>query len=133
MRSRTIVGMVVVISLVGVGVLASRAGEVTSKRQWTLVNFVEPVRVQNQLVMGPVMILHDSEKMSRGEACTTFYRFDRVKGPQEALLSFHCQPMLHNGVRETTFTYADDGQNGCKRLIKYQIAGDEEAHGVPLK
>jgi hypothetical protein len=35
-------------------------------------------------------------------------------------------------VDETTFTLVSNGQ-GCKRLVEYQISGDAEAHGVPIK
>jgi hypothetical protein len=132
MRARIIVGVAVVIVALGVGALASRAGDVTSSRQWTIVNFPDAVQVKDTLIMGPVLIVHDSEKMARGQACTTFYRFDPAKGPKEELVSFHCLPQAATAVPETTFAYVDT-QAGCKRLVSYQIAGDSEAHGVPAK
>ena len=82
--------------------------------------------------MGPVLIVHDSEKMANGEACTTFYRFTPGKGPQESLVSFHCRPTPRAAVAQTTFTVSDNAV-GCKRLTEYQIGGDAEAHGVPAK
>jgi hypothetical protein len=87
----------------------------------------------DQVVMGPVLIVHDADKMARGEACTTFYRFVPGKGPKEELVSFHCRPHMRERVAETTFSYADTPNIGCKRLVTYQIAGDDEAHGVPEK
>ena len=132
MRSRIIVIVAVVVALLGIGVFASRAGDVAGSRQWTIVNFPEPVLVTNQFVMGPVLIVHDDEKMSRGLPCTTFYRFEPGKGPKEALVSFHCRPNVRAAAAETTFTYVA-APNGCKRLTEYQIAGDAEVHGVPAK
>jgi hypothetical protein len=132
MRTRIIVGVAVVVALLGVGTFTSRAGDVAGARQWTLVNFTDPVLVQDQIVMGPVLIVHDSDKMSRGQACTTFYRFAPGKGPKEELVSFHCRPDVRAAVAETTFTYATSPA-GCKRLTEYQIAGDTEAHGIPAK
>jgi len=132
MRARIIVGIAVVVALLGVGAFASRAGDVAGSRQWTIVNFPDPVLVKDQILMGPVLIVHDSDKMSRGQACTTFYRFDPGKGPKEELVSFHCRPDARSVVAETTFTYVNT-EAGCKRLIEYQIAGDAEAHGVPTK
>ena len=132
MRARIIVGVAIMMALLGSGTLASRAGDVAGSRQWTIVNFPDPVLVTDQIVMGPVLIVHDSEKMSRGQACTTFYRFEPGKGPKEELLSFHCRPDRRAAVAETTFTYVDTA-SGCKRLTEYQIAGDDEAHGVPAK
>jgi len=132
MKTRIIVGVIVLIGVLAVGTLASRAGDVAGRRQWTVVNFVDPVQVKDQIVMGPVLIVHDDDKMGRGEACTTFYRFEAGKGPKEALISFHCLPRQKSAVAQTTFSTVDT-PNGCKRLVEYQIGGDAEAHGIPLK
>jgi hypothetical protein len=132
MKTRIIVGVIVLIGVLGVGTYASRAGDTAGQRQWTVVNFPDPVQVKDQIVMGPVLIVHDDEKMSRGEACTTFYRFEPGKGPKEAIVSFHCIPQTRVAVAQTTFNVVDS-PSGCKRLVDYQIGGDSEAHGVPLK
>jgi hypothetical protein len=133
MRSRMIVGVFLLIALVGAGNLAARGNTtVGSDKQWSVVNFVDAVLVKGQFVMGPVLIVHDDAKMARGEACTTFYRFDPGRGPREELVSFHCTPRQAASVDTTRFaTVTTDA--GCKRLVEYQIAGDPEAHGVPLK
>jgi len=132
MRARIIVGVAVVVALLGVGAFASRAGDVAGARQWTVVNFADAVLVKDQFVMGPVLIVHDSDKMSRGQACTTFYRFEPGKGPKEEIVSFHCRPDIAGVVPETTFTY-ETSPLGCKRLTAYQIGGDAEVHYVPTK
>jgi hypothetical protein len=133
MRSRIIVGVVVLTALVGAVTLAARGNSyVGLDKQWTVTNFPDPVLVKDTLVMGPVLIIHDSAKMARGEACTTFYRFKPGVGQQEELVSFHCRPRQANLVETTTFTTAPT-ETGCKRLVEYQIAGDAEAHGVPTK
>ena len=132
MRVRVIVGAALIIGLFGVGTFTSRAGDAAGLRQWTIVNFPDPVQVKGELVMGPVLIVHDSEKMARGEACTTFYRFTPGTGPQEALVSFHCQPVQRAAVAQTTLSVVDS-PTGCKRLTQYQVAGETEAHGIPSK
>jgi hypothetical protein len=132
MRARIIVGVVLIIALFGVGTFASRAGERAGQRQWTIVNFLDPVEVQGRFLMGRVLIVHDDEKMAHGQACTTFYQFDTTKGPQEEIVSFHCRPVTRAVVEETTFTTARS-DSGCRKLVEYQIAGDTEAHGVPAK
>jgi hypothetical protein len=134
MRTRIIVGAALLMALFGVGTYASRASEVSGVRQWTIVNFMEPTVVKNAVVMGPVLIVHDSAKMARGEPCTTFYQFEPGKGPKDALVSFHCQPQARAAVARTTFSYSDSRTPaGCKRLLSYQIAGDAEAHGIPTR
>jgi len=132
MRSR-ILGAALLLIIVGAGTLGARGDNyVGAQKQWTIVNFVDPVLVKGQFVSGPVLIVHDSEKMARGEACTTFYRFDPAKGPGEVLLSFHCIPKQTDAAESTSLkTYTLD--SGCRRLVEYQIAGDSEAHGIPIQ
>ena len=132
MKTRIIVGALIVVGLLGVGTFASRGGaDVSGSRQWTLVNFVEPVSVLGNLVMGPVMIVHDDAKMESGEPCTTFYRFDPARGPREEIVSFHCTPIQRTVAASTTFTLENGLDSTCKRLVEYQIAGDSEAHAIP--
>ena len=83
MKARLIFGAVIVVGLFGVGTFASRGdASVSAPRQWTIVNVLDPVSVKGEIVMGPVMIVHDDQKMERGEPCTTFYRFDPARGPR---------------------------------------------------
>jgi hypothetical protein len=132
MKSRILVGALIVIGLLGVGTFASHGGtDVSKPRQWTMVNFSNPVWVQGNLVMGPVMIVHDDQKMERGEACTTFYRFDPSRGPREELVSFHCTPVQRTVASETTLKVKNGPDGSCKRLVEFQIAGESEAHAVP--
>ena len=131
MRARVTVGGVLFVALFVVGVFAS-AGDRAGRRQWAVVNFANPVQVLDRVVMGPTLIVHDDAKMAQGEACTSFYRFAPGKGPQEEIVSFHCQPETAKVARATTFTYTR-GELGCQKLVAYQIAGDAEAHGVPAR
>ena len=133
MRPRLIVGVIGVMALAGAATLAARGIDaVGAAKQWSIVNFADPVWVANTLVMGPVLVVHDSNKMARGEACTTFYRFTPGKGPTDEIVSFHCRPRQATLAETTTFTTVST-EPGCKRLIEYQIGGDAEAHGVPVK
>jgi hypothetical protein len=132
MRARIIIGVSVVAVLLGVGVFTVRAGDAAGARQWAIVNFPDAVQVKGELIVGPVLIIHDNDKMARGEACTTFYRFEPGKGPKEELVSFHCRPESAAKVAQTTFELADTSI-GCRRLVSYQIAGDDEVHGVPVR
>lgn len=133
MRSRVIVGVFLLFGLIAAGTLAAAGNSyVGADKQWTIANFVNPVLVQGQFIMGPVLIVHDSAKMARGEACTTFFRFDPAVGPKEVLVSLHCIPRVGASVATTTFKTVST-EPGCKRLVEYQIAGDSEAHVLQVE
>jgi len=102
----------------------------STEKKWSVANFVDAVMVKRTLVSGTVLVVHDDAKMARGEPCTTFYRFDKVKGQQEALVSFHCKPRRAEAVGTATFATVPTDV-GIKRLVEYQLAGETEAHGVP--
>ena len=132
MKTRIIIGVVALIGVLGVGTYASRAGDLARRPQWTNVNILDPLQVPDKIIKGPVLIVQDAQKMIRGEACTTFYRFEAGKGPREQLISFHCKPTMKTVIAQTTFNVVDT-PSGCKRLVEYQIGGDSEAHGIPAK
>lgn len=103
---------------------------VAADKQWSVTTFRETVRVNGRYIVGPVIIVHDMKKMTNGEPCTTFYRFDPAYGPKEELVSFHCIPKRAARLDTTTFKTIIL-EPGVKTLVEYQIAGDDEAHGIP--
>jgi hypothetical protein len=134
MRSRIIVGSLLLLGVFTAGTIATSGDGVSPPRQWGIVNFTDPVLVTDQILMGPYLIVHDEAKMARGEPCTSFYRFDPAKGPQEATVSFHCTPANRKIADKLTLTQADPSPAiGIARLTEYQFAGDCEAHAIPTK
>ena len=134
MRSRIIIGSALLLGVLAAGTIATSGDGVAPPRQWAIANFTEPVLVTDQLLMGPYLIVHDDAKMERGEPCTSFYRFDRDKGPQEEVVSFHCSPAARTiADRFTVVQSPRVGSAGARRITEYQFAGDCEAHGIPTK
>ena len=134
MRSRIIVSSLLLLGVLSAGTIATSGDGVAPPRQWAITNFTDPVLVADQILMGPYLIVHDDARMERGEPCTSFYRFDPGKGPQEEVLSFHCTPANRKLVDKTTFTQtARVASVGIPRVTEYQFAGDCEAHGIPTK
>jgi hypothetical protein len=133
MRYRIIVGALLVVGCLGVGAVATTGGDVGPVRQWGLVNFVDPIWVGDIVMMGPHLIVHDSEKMAKGQPCTTIYRFDPKRGPQEAVVSFHCKPRRAQVVDRVTVVTERVTATGGAKLREFQLAGDAEAHAVPGK
>ena len=66
--------------------------------------------------MGPYLIVHDDAKMERGEPCTTFYRFDPAKGPQEevAVVPLHAG-QCGKVVDRLTLTQTDQSPRSASR------------------
>jgi len=133
MRSRIIVGSLLLLGVLAAGTIATSGDGVAPPRQWAIANFVDPVIVADQVLMGQYLIVHDDQKMERGEPCTSFYRFEPDKGPQEEVLAFHCTPANRQVVSTLTFTQTGRQAVGMPRLTEYQFAGDCEGHGIPIK
>jgi hypothetical protein len=134
MRSRIIVGSLLLLGVLAAGTIATSGDGVAPPRQWAITNFADPVLVTDQILMGAYLIVHDDAKMERGEPCTSFYRFDPVKGPQEEVLSFQCTPANRKLVDKLTLAQTEPiAGPGIHRVTEYQFAGDCEAHGIPTK
>ena len=134
MRSRIIVGSLLLLAVFAAGTIATSGDGVAPPRQWGIATFTDPVMVTDQILMGSYLIVHDDAKMERGEPCTSFYRFDPAKGPQEEVLSFHCTPATRQAADKLILTKSQGkSASGIARLTEYQFAGDCEAHGIPTK
>jgi hypothetical protein len=133
MRSRIVVFSCLLVGLLAASALATSGDRVAPPRQWAIANFTDPVMVTDQILMGRYLIVHDDAKMARGEPCTSFYRFDAAKGPQEEVVAFHCSPANRKLAETFTLTQIGVPALGITRVTEYQFAGDCEAHGIPAK
>jgi hypothetical protein len=131
MRSRVLVGLLVIIGLLAVGTIAASDVGATPSRQWIVATFTRPTIIAGAIVSGPVVIVHDEGKMTSGEPCTTVYRFDTKNGRQEQIVSFMCKPVERRAVDKFTVTCNRAVLSGPDVLVEYQFSGDKEAHGVP--
>ena len=132
MRSRIVVGIFLLIGAFASGTIATSGAGVAPHRQWAVVNFMNPVSVNGDFLMGSFLVVHDDTKMAQGKPCTSFYRYDPKKGPQEEVTAFHCKPIHRTVVDKTTVRIASPIAPGIPTLAEYQFAGDSEAHGLPV-
>ena len=132
MRSRILVSAAVLLGVFGVNALATRGDNAAPPRRWAIVNFSSPVQLGDQFLMGRYLFVHDDAKMAKGEACSSIYRFDEKRGPQEEVIAFHCTPVKRDVCANTTLTLRNRGPE-IPILTEYQFAGDVEGHGVPVK
>ena len=131
MRTRFLVGGLVLFGVAAAAVvLAGDAGAAPS-RQWIVATFARPTVIAGAIVSGPVVIVHDDNKMMAGQPCTSVYRVGGKNGRQEEIVSFMCKPATRDEVSEFTATCRRAVLSGPDVLVEYQFAGDKEAHGVP--
>jgi hypothetical protein len=130
MRSRIRVGTFLAIAFLAAA--AASRGDGPPTRQSAVVWLKEPTLVVSTIVQGPVLFVHDAEKMARGEPCTTVYLWMPGKGKDEAVASFHCVPTRRSAAGQFTVRTRPnvDLGYGCI-LTEYQFAGDTEGHAVP--
>ena len=133
MRSRFLVGASLLIGILVIGTLASTNVGAAPSKEWVIANFLRPTVIAGAIVLGSVLIVHDDERMANGEPCTTVYRFDRVRGRQEKIVSFMCKPTQRDEVDTFTATCRYAVISGPDVLTEFQFAGDKEAHRVPSR
>ena len=131
MRSRVIGGSFVFMTSLTFGIAATQTAARPALK-WAAVNLKDTTVIAGAFVSGPVLFVHDEDRMARGEPCTTVHRFDSGKGVGEEIVAFHCKPRWTKAPR--SFTTATAPQvDRPPVMTEYQFAGDDEAHGVPTK
>jgi hypothetical protein len=133
---RFVVPRVVVVSVLVAGALAPGTPAITRDRtpgqQSAMVRFEHLTCVAGEMLIGSYVIVHDKDKMARGEPCTALYRAGGRMGPLDQVVSFHCIPRERKVVSSSTTTIGMNPVLGVDTLIEYQFAGDSEGHGVPI-
>ena len=128
--------LVLSVFIVGLAVWFGFASTPSSKaegprREKAVVEFTQTVKLQGVLLRGEYVIVHDEERMMRGEPCTWIYRSN--KGEEgELIASFHCvhveaakaeKLIVRLKARKTPYDTPE--------LLEFQFAGSTAAHRVP--
>lgn len=139
MRMATFAGVVLIVAGLSVSAVGTTNVGTSSTRhkQSAIVHFTNPTLVAGRvLAEGEYLIVHDDDRMTLGQACTTVFCFDSERGWTEAV-SFHCRPVEREKVERTSLTFVSAtpeeraGGAAVDKLLEYQFAGDTEGHGVP--
>lgn len=130
LNPRTVCGGLLLGAVLAPAAIATSGDRGSPSVQQAIVNVMEPTRIGDVMVMGPVAIVHD-DRMYTGEPCTTVYRFEPGVGVGEELAVFGCLPRKAMIVTTFTMKTERDPMTGCAVLTEFQFAGDTEAHGVP--
>src|SRR6185369_13539576 len=105
-----------------IGVAAARTNPAPKER--ASVEFTQTVKLGDALLKGNYYIVHDEERMAKGEDCT--YVYDSAG---KLVVSFHCIPVerpkaesFRAVTKRTNLVY------GPPDVIEIQFAGSTEAH-----
>ena len=130
MKAYRLVVLVICALLVagGLGATGSANG---AKVQRATIRFDEPVKLLNVILKGEYIIVHDDERMAKGEACTYVYTHENnLQG--RLVVSFHCVPVEREVTDHfTVLLGAYDPATRLPELLEYRFAGDKEGHKVP--
>jgi hypothetical protein len=111
---------------------AAPAVDETPVRVYAKVNFTNPVRIGDNVLVGEYIIEHDTDRMASGGPCTHIYS---MKDRTTPVVTFHCRHLLRpvNSSAKALVTLRRDynfpGQGYI--MTEFQYAGEREAHGVP--
>lgn len=110
-----------------IGVFTAQANPESNKTERATIEFTETVKLLDVFLKGEYLILHDEDKMAKGEDCT--YVYD-AKG--KLVVSFHCTPVERpKADRFRVVTARSVISNGPAEIKEIQFAGSTEAHLVP--
>ena len=110
-----------------IGVFTAQAKPESKKTERATIEFTETVKLLNVFLKGEYFIVHDEDKMAKGEDCT--YVYD-PKG--KLVVSFHCTPVERRKSEKFTVVASRSTiTNGPAEIKEIQFAGSTEAHLVP--
>jgi hypothetical protein len=116
-----------VLIAIGGGLDLSLAAPDVPVSQTAVVWFHRPVWIGRNVLQGKFVIEHDTGRMARGEPCTHIYAADN---PTKPVVAFHCTHIAASRAAKDT-VMLETLPDGMRRLVLFQFAGDEAAHGYP--
>ena len=101
------------------------------RREKAVVEFAQTVKLQGVLLRGEYVIVHDEERMARGEPCTYVYKSKNgIEG--ELVVSFHCEHVERTKVnRFTVRLYNAHTPYSVPEVREFQFANSTAGHQVP--
>ena len=113
--------------IITIGLFALVTSAETKKQERANIEFTETVKLLDVLLKGNYLIVHDEDRMAKGEACT--YVYDRAG---KLVVSFHCTPVER--PKSKSFRVVLSKANlpyGPAEVREIQFPGSTEAHQVP--
>lgn len=136
MKRVLLISLIFVAMTMIAGAPGSLATAAAPGKEMAVVDITDKTKVLKATLQGKYILVHDDEKMARGEPCFYIYEFSQDPAgqpelkPEKLVVSFHCQPVQHEKANHIVLTYGmTDG--GLFELREIQFAGSSEGHRVP--
>ena len=96
-----------------------------------VVEFAETVKLQGALLRGEYLVLHDEQRMARGEPCTYIYRGNQLD-ETKLVVAFHCIHVNRDKALAFKVTLTRHSTPyEVPEVQEIQFAGSTEGHMVP--
>ena len=115
--------------LLGGGLTTAEALFAPVARQRMVVWFHRPVWVGRNVLMGQYIIEHDTDRQARGEPCTHIYA---ANDPHTPVVTFHCTHLESESQERAEVVVRSFG-DGMLKLVRFQFADEDAAHGFPAR
>ena len=118
------------VALLGVFAFTSTtfAKPVAAEKQRVFVKFEQLVKLNDVLLQGDYVIVHDGALMEQGKPCFFIYTLDKGQ-PGKLVTTFHCERVARPKADELKISYFGNTANSGTRIVReIQFAGDAEGH-----
>ena len=132
MRFRPLLTTLLVVAVLGAATFAATGSGAQPRRHTAIIRFDRPTWVASEMLVGSYLVVHDDDRMARGEPCTTIHRLGVSASSESEVVAFHCVPRTRGPASTFRVTIDSSLASGADTLVEYQFAGDTEGHGVPL-
>jgi hypothetical protein len=112
--------------MITVGVFTAQANSEAKKNDRATVEFTQTVKLLNVFLKGEYTVVHDEDRMAKGEDCT--YVYDATG---KLIVSFHCTPVERKKAESFRIVTARLDPSGLSQITEIQFAGSTEGHLVP--
>lgn len=105
-------------------------------KEMAVVDIPDKTTLVKATLQGKYILVHDDEKMARGEPCFYVYEYSQDAAGQPELkadklvVSFHCEPVQRGKASHIVLTYGMTS-GGLFELREIQFASSTEGHRVP--
>jgi hypothetical protein len=125
MKRLFIASSMLVALVITIAAFTAHAKAEAKNNERATVEFTQTVKLLDVVLKGEYLVVHDDERMAKGDACT--YIYDKAG---KLVVSFHCTPAERPKSDRFRVVTRRFDPNGLNEIIEIQFAGTTKAHVV---